>query len=288
MVSLLTKWRLMLAIASDPALTGADKGVAAHLLDLTNATGVCWPPLDVLAARTRQTKRNILRCIERLAEAGYFVDTKSRGRGHAKTYRANFGKAEKVTGSSSFSGSEKVTAPSPIEPAEKVTGSSPIVSETEPEKVTAPSVKGDSPVREKVTAPSPHTYQDKPDQGIQERELALDHPIEGDPIEEAFAEWWDQYPSKRRVAKAKVLAKYRTILKEKTVTADELLGKVMAYAMSRDVIEGFACAPLRWLGEERWKLDYATEPTKPAKQSQHEALVSGMAAALRLREQGIV
>jgi hypothetical protein len=144
--SLLVKWRMMLRIASDPALTGADKGVAAHLLDLTNAAGFAYPSLETLARRTDQSPRNVLRCVERLVSAGYFTDTKSRGRGHAKTYRPNFAKAEKVTARSSISSPRKVTAASPIEPSEKVTAPSSIQPASPDEKVTAASVKGDGVV----------------------------------------------------------------------------------------------------------------------------------------------
>lgn len=240
-MSLLPKWRLNLAIVSDPALTGADKSVAAHLLDLTNASGICWPSLDLLADRTRQSKRNVIRCIERLVGAGYFAANKSRGRGRANEYRASFERAEKVTGSSSFSRPKKVTAASPI-PADG-----------EPEKVTAPSGKGDRAVPEKVTAPSPHTDQETPTKIPTKRKSARAQRNSIDEVEEYFPKFWAAYPPQRRTAKAKVKAQYRLIIESKAATVADLELGAISYAGSKDVRQGYACAPLRWLMEERWR-----------------------------------
>jgi hypothetical protein len=111
--TLLDRWRMALAITSDPTLSSADKGVALQLLDMTNAEGAAWPALPTLAERTRQSARNVIRCVERLVAADYFTVQVSRGRGHANIYRPVWRRAEKVTAASCFEPGENMTAPSP-------------------------------------------------------------------------------------------------------------------------------------------------------------------------------
>jgi pyocin large subunit-like protein len=87
---LLDKWRLLLKIIVDPAMTGADKAVAAVLLDLLGGDGVASPSIPTIAERTGRSCRTAKRSIARLTAAGYFTATDSRGRGNTKTYRPNF------------------------------------------------------------------------------------------------------------------------------------------------------------------------------------------------------
>jgi len=59
------------------------------------------------------------------------------------------------------------------------------------------------------------------------------------------------------------------VIKAKTVTADELMAAVMRYGTSGDVVKGYACAPLRWLKEQRWELDYQPPPTTSPPAASH-------------------
>jgi hypothetical protein len=130
-----------------------------------------------------------------------------------------------------------------------------------------------------------------------ENELALEPPTDGDPIEAACREWWNQFPKQRRANWTGVLAKYRTLIKAKAVTPDELLAKAMSYSMSDDVARGYACNPLRWLREERWRLDFTPERTTDEgtdtarrngeRQSRHDVLYAAFAAAANRRRDEI-
>lgn len=270
MSSLLAKWRLMQAIVSDPAMSRADVSVAATLLDMVGPDGTAWPSLPTLASRTAQTTRNVIRCVARLCDAGYFEATDGRGRGHSKVYRAIFARAEKVTPTSPIHGPEKVTAKSPISTEEKVTAPSPFP----PQKVTSVSRKGDTGVAEKVTPMSPRTYLVNPPQEP-DREL-----------ERSFAEFWAAFPAQRRATRAAVLKSYSAIVSGNRATAEQLLAAAERYAASSDVVRGYACAPLRWLREERWQLAY--RPSQPeetkAQRREREAADSrrrGLAAIAR-------
>jgi hypothetical protein len=143
MPTLLDKWKLMKTIASNPELTGADKAVAIHLLDLCNERGEAWPSYETLAVRARQTARNVMKCIARLIGAGYFAVEKSTGRGHANVYKPAFESAERVNARTLFDGGERVNGETPFEEAERV---------------NARVVKGERAGKKRVNARSPHSF----------------------------------------------------------------------------------------------------------------------------------
>src|SRR6202035_724138 len=72
----------------------------------------------------------------------------------------------------------------------------------------------------------------------------------------AFEAWWELFPEQHRVAKWKVADAYDEIIRSGVITVDELIDAVRRYAVSDDVARGYACAPLRWLNEERWHQDH--------------------------------
>jgi hypothetical protein len=250
--TLLDKWRLMLAIVADPALSKADVAVAATLLDMVGDDGTAWPSLPTLAGRTGQSVRNVIRCTSRLS--GYFDSTEGGGRGNAKTYRPRFGDRERVTAPSPKGPGKRVTPVSPI-PDERVTAPSRFEQD---ERVTAVSEKGDGAVIKRVTPVSPQSPYMNPLKESSQA-LVLVGEANSDPIKRTFAEFWDAFPQQRRAAKAKVLAKYGSIVKSKAATPNDLLQAARQYAKTSDVSRGYACAPLRWLNEERWRLDYTAQ-----------------------------
>jgi hypothetical protein len=116
--------------------------------------------------------------------------------------------------------------------------------------VTPVSVKGDAGVQEKVTPVPPHSsYKNPLKESAEERELS---PAERD---DGFDEFWRQFPAQRRAAREKCRTKYRAIVKSRRATPEQILGAVLRYSASDDVACGFACAPHRWLNEERWQLE---------------------------------
>jgi hypothetical protein len=268
--NLLDKWQMAVAVANDPRMSRADVAVAMTLLGMINADGTTWPTMPTLATRTGQSRRNVIRCVERLRQANYFTVADGRGRGHSKIYRANFAKAEKVTPASSIIPDETVTAMSPIEIQEKVTPESPInpskgdgdVTHQKAERVTPASIKGDTGVQEKVTPESHSTclmYQSK----YQKEEIVLADGSPAADVERDFQIFWAAFPKQRRAAREKTLAKFRSILRGGKVTAADLIAGARRYSASDDVLRGYACAPLRWLGEERWLLDQPSSARRP-------------------------
>ncbi len=75
-----------------------------------------------------------------------------------------------------------------------------------------------------------------------------------DDIAESFEEWWRQYPPGHRKSDKKGCAKkYRRIVQGGEVTADDLLGALLAYSASDEVARGFESAPMAWLNKSRWE-----------------------------------
>jgi hypothetical protein len=132
--------------------------------------------------------------------------------------------------------------------------------------VTPVSVKGDTDVAGNMTAVSSPIIEEpikrNPLKEPSLEQLALTDSENGDPIERAFEEWWTAYPKQNRVAKEKVLGKYRALVSSKAISPAVLLTAVQQYANSRQVRDGYACAPLKWLNEERWTIVYAAQPDR--------------------------
>jgi hypothetical protein len=91
---------------------------------------------------------------------------------------------------------------------------------------------------------------------------ALLLPIDGSgSVERSFSEFWEAFPAQRRSARAETLARYRAIVSGGEAAADTLLAAAAQYSGSREVAEGYACAPERWLREERWKRPFGPPAT---------------------------
>jgi hypothetical protein len=87
--TLLDKWRLLMLIALDPAMTKADIAVAAVIIDHCNASDDAWPSLDTIAARTKSNRSTVTRSAGRLEKHSYIARSRSAGR-HSTTYRPAF------------------------------------------------------------------------------------------------------------------------------------------------------------------------------------------------------
>ena len=115
------------------------------LADWADDAGMCYPTQKMIAAKTRQSKRNVIRVLEKLRDRGWIGWEKGVGRGNSNTYQIRFSNLGKGDTSSHYLDGEKGdTVTSPIKADETVTSESPISEE----KVTNPAVKGDT---------SPHT-----------------------------------------------------------------------------------------------------------------------------------
>lgn len=250
---------MLQAIVGNHDLSRADIAIAATLLDMLNADGIAWPKISTLAERTGQSARNAIRCIDRLTTAGYFTVTEGKGRGNAHTYRPKLESVPKADTAVTFSNTEKVTAKS---------------------------VKGDTGVQEKVTPASVHIRRTSFKNQLEEPERD-----QRDAIALSFEEFWRAYPAQRRYGKPQALGLYTQVLKRGAATVDDLLSAATRYAASRNVADGYACNPCRWLREERWNLDFeqprgsnTDEQRNPRrKPSPHETMLAAGAGLLAAR-----
>ena len=69
----------------DPDLTGSKLLVMLCLADHSNDDGVCWPSITRLASRTRIDKRNVIRHLHALEDAGYLKIHRTPGRSNRYT-----------------------------------------------------------------------------------------------------------------------------------------------------------------------------------------------------------
>jgi hypothetical protein len=225
------KWRLLLTITTDAELSGADHAVAGVLLDSINAEkGYWYASFPTIAARTGQSTRNVMRCIDRLTKRGYFEATESRGRGHAKTYRPNFGAVERVT------------ALSPI-PTLKGDGA---VTYSDRERVTPLSEKGDGAVTP--------THLLNP---VEKTLSVHSHRERGTPDDDPFERFWRIYPSRGDLPNPKKPAaeKFAAVVK-RGVDPAEILSGAERYARSikaNGTAPRFVAQGLTWLNQERWR-----------------------------------
>ena len=99
-----------------------------------------------------------------------------------------------------------------------------------------------------------------------------------------FPEFWDLFPRQRRGNKDKAEAAYDRALKEKRAGEGEILYGVRCYAQSSEVAKGWAKGAAAWLNDDRWTVDYSTEPT-PSGGGQSNAINDAFdEAAQKLRE----
>jgi hypothetical protein len=170
-------FRLVLAASKVVGIDPTEKLALIVLADYANDQGVAWPALPTIAQQSCICKRQAIRVIQQLEDRGLITVDPSRGRARSNRYMLNLDVLEKMTPMSPLE-PEKVTPVSPFG-GEKVTSTSP---NSNFEKVTSTTRKGDAHVTEMVTPMSPDPISD-PVRTKNKNSSTDDEPLENRPVE---------------------------------------------------------------------------------------------------------
>lgn len=80
-----------------------------------------------------------------------------------------------------------------------------------------------------------------------------------------FDDFWEQFPRQRRGNKQKALRAYKRAISEKRATEAEILDGLKIYAVSKEVVQGYAKGAESWLNDDRWAHEYETTKKMGAK-----------------------
>ena len=131
------------ALTIDADLTDLDCRVAWRLIHYHNLDrGYSWPSITRLAEEVHAARRSVIRSIDRLVAAGWFLKARGGGRGRSSRYAPRLGKVTERTPNVS-----KTVTEGALFKAETVTEEAPIIGE----RVTLESVNSDSNDTKTVT-----------------------------------------------------------------------------------------------------------------------------------------
>ena len=81
-----------------------------------------------------------------------------------------------------------------------------------------------------------------------------------------FFDFWEAFPRQRRGSRDKALAAYKSALKR--AGKDAINDATRKYAESDEVKRGFAKGAAAWLHDDRWTVDYGTQPNRAGQNQQ--------------------
>lgn len=100
---------------------------------------------------------------------------------------------------------------------------------------------------------------------------------------EAFERFWFAYPVYRRKEKPSAFTAWK--LACRSTTPENLMDSLMRYTLTREVAEGFAPYPKKWLRMERWSEEHIEqEHGKPSHKSKFDLAREGIARARAKRQ----
>lgn len=130
--------------------------------------------------------------------------------------------------------------------------------------VTSPSAPLDVPPLVSPTPPSEHPpfIPPPPEADASPRKTAYT---------EAFEAFWKLYPSRKE--KPEAFKAWKVALK--VAPPEQIMAGLSAYLKTREVLEGFAPYPARWLKRERWSEDFTDVQSKRGQNAKPTAIHGG-------------
>jgi len=264
------------AVASDPELTGVDRGVFTWISShADDATATAYPSLATLARLLARTRRGVIDAVGRLARAGYIV-VSERGRpGRSTRYKLTFKGARRMRAWKQACSERGARG----EPAFTTPDGEPAFTTSDPSMVNCSSQHGEKELYSMVNCSSPEpthqpAHQGGVDGGLQSTTSpaaaggsaapggALPLASRGE-VENAW--FWAVYPKRINVAKANRLL--ADLIKDGVVGQAALADAARAYArhvqIKRWPDDKYVIAPFNWLNGSRWLDDWAAQE-KPA------------------------
>lgn len=234
--------KIMVELWDQSTIKGGTLLVALALADKADSdTRECWPGIEGVARRTRLSPRQVIRCIGEMSSIGMLEVSRNGSKLGTNLYV--FTPAE----------SWRSDIMSPPDTAPDVTFAT--------ERCD---ISGHSDVTPMSPKPSVYPSVETPDSLKSDlfEEKKQDH------IEEQFEKWWKAYPAKPGNPKKPALAKFKTALRSKSVTFDDLMAATEQYALTRKGEDSkFTAMAVTWLNQERWT---AHQPTKRGARDQSD------------------
>ena len=288
--TLLDKWRLVLAVVSDPKMSRADVGVIAHISERYNEKhGYAWPGYDTLAEDIGAHRTTAIRSVASLVKAGYveIISKGGRSGGHdgknySNRYRPCFERGLRDTVAQAHTNPHDTVAQAHTNPHDTVAqaqskgsaDATETVAPTRPEPSYPPRPKGKGGEEEGAplftaaaadTPPPPRTAKRTDDR-----------------LTKDFETFWTAYPKQEGWASAK--QEFCRLVENGEAAAADLIDGAERYAAAMKAVGKEArwiAAPGNWLKREQWRDTWEVPKPQPARESKTIKVSPGKAGRER-------